>query len=82
MMSDFLTSDSNESVEFLTVAEAAALLRLSPRTLNQWRLQPGYGPPFVRVGAAIRYQRNQLSAWIELRTVSVEAPEKNPTMVA
>jgi excisionase family DNA binding protein len=56
--------------ELLTVAEAASLLKLSPRTLDKWRLQPGVGPAFVRVGSAIRYRGSDLKDWLNSRTVS------------
>ena len=47
--------------------EAAALLRISVRTLQAWRLKVA-GPAFVRVGRAIRYRRGDIKAWIKLNT--------------
>lgn len=47
--------------------DAAALLSISPRTLQAWRSQ-NEGPPFVRVGRAIRYCRSALRDWIKERT--------------
>lgn len=52
-------------MELLTTAEAAARCRLSPRTLEKYRLTPGQGPPFVRKGNAVRYRPDDLDAWIE-----------------
>ena len=49
--------------EVLTTAEAAAYLRCSPKTLNTWRSRGG-GPPFVKVGAAVRYRRSTLDQWL------------------
>jgi predicted DNA-binding transcriptional regulator AlpA len=46
---------------------AARLLALSSRTLQAWRTKRT-GPPFVRVGRAIRYRRGDLLAWIRRRT--------------
>ena len=47
---------------FFTTSEAAAFLTLSPRTLDRYR-ETGKGPPFFRMGAAIRYLRSDLMEW-------------------
>ena len=49
--------------------QAAALLSLSIRTLQSWRLRGG-GPKFVRAGRAIRYRRRDLMEWMDRRTVA------------
>ena len=49
--------------ELLTGREAAALLRLSERTLERHRTA-GTGPRFCALGRAIRYRRCDLHAWI------------------
>jgi predicted DNA-binding transcriptional regulator AlpA len=49
----------------LTGREAAALLRLSERTLERHRTA-GTGPSFSALGRAIRYRRRDLLDWIEL----------------
>lgn len=51
----------------LTEAQAAHLLCLKPRTLQMWRLR-GTGPACIRIGAAIRYRKLTLSAWLSART--------------
>jgi len=59
----------------LTTAQAAALLGLSPRTLEGLRLRGG-GPRYVRLSArAVRYRREDLAAWIDagVRTNTAEA---------
>lgn len=43
-------------------AEAAFLLGLSERTLEGLRLK-GLGPPFYKLGKAVRYTRAQLLSW-------------------
>ena len=48
----------------LTGREAAALLRLSERTLERHRTA-GTGPRFCALGRAIRYRRRDLADWIE-----------------
>ncbi len=48
----------------LKEAEAAAILKLKVTTLRRWRWA-GKGPRFVKVGAAVRYDSADLSAFIE-----------------
>ena len=48
--------------DFLTIAEAAALLRVHRRTLDNMRWK-GTGPIFRRHGGRIVYQRDELLAW-------------------
>lgn len=45
----------------------AELLCISVRTLQAWRLRRT-GPPFIRVGRAIRYQISALLLWIGTNT--------------
>ena len=45
--------------EYLTTAQAAALLGVSRKGLEQMRARGG-GPPFLRVGKAVRYPRATL----------------------
>jgi excisionase family DNA binding protein len=53
----------------LTVREAADVLRVSERTL--WSLTNAKELPSVRVGRSVRYDQNDLAAWIASRkTVS------------
>ena len=52
---------------FLNTREAANLLGLSPRTLEDLRLRGG-GPPFVRVTrAAVRYRPADLERFVNAR---------------
>ena len=48
--------------EFLTTDEAAALLRLSPRTLEKHRVLGG-GPRFRKFGARVVYAMADLRTW-------------------
>jgi len=52
--------------EFLTTDEAAALLRLSPRTLEKQRVLGG-GPRFRKFGARVVYAAVDLRAWADGR---------------
>jgi predicted DNA-binding transcriptional regulator AlpA len=54
--------------QLLTEVQVADLLRLSYRTLQTWRSDK-VGPPYVRVGRAIRYRRSDLIAWMVSNTV-------------
>ncbi len=54
--------------QLMTTAEAAALLRLSPRTLERFRVE-GTGPRFIKAGAGKRarvlYDPAELKAWLD-----------------
>ena len=54
---------------FLTTNEAAAFLRLSPRTLERHRLI-GSGAKFCRLGRKVVYRLSDLEAWASERTFS------------
>ena len=51
----------------LTPVQAADFLQIKPNTLAKWRVT-GEGPPFVRVGRAIRYSMRELMRFIERQT--------------
>lgn len=63
--------------ELLTELQAAIFLTLSSRTLQAWRLK-GVGPPYVRLGRAIRYRRSDLVAWLAKQTYAPAAPAATP----
>lgn len=48
--------------ELLTPIELAVRLRVSDYTLRNWRLR-GYGPPWAKIGKAIRYRLEDVRAW-------------------
>ena len=47
----------------LDEAQAARILRVSRRTLQNWR-QRGGGPPYVKLGTVVRYRLADLRAHI------------------
>lgn len=51
----------------------AARLGLSPRTLQQWR-RKGAGPPYLKIGMAVRYNPEAVDAWLAERIKSSTAP--------
>jgi excisionase family DNA binding protein len=53
---------TKQSVTFLTVKEAAALLRISAVTLGRWRME-GRGPKFRKFGRRVTYAADELLAW-------------------
>ncbi len=52
---------------FLTQPEAAAYLRLSPRTLERHRVA-GTGSVYVKLGRRVLYRRSDLDDWAASRT--------------
>ncbi|MCH8238996.1 MAG: helix-turn-helix domain-containing protein [Proteobacteria bacterium] len=48
----------------LTELEAAALLSVKPTTLRRWRWA-GHPPRFIKIGAAVRYDPEDLQNFIE-----------------
>jgi hypothetical protein len=63
--------------EWLTPAQAAALLGLSVTTLEIWRVK-GKGPEFCKLGRnVVRYKRMDITAYLERdRRSSTSAPVK------
>lgn len=51
----------------LTERDVAALFRLEVRTVAKWR-ERSDGPPFVKYGKSVRYQRRALRQWMERNT--------------
>lgn len=61
-----MTKPTNDD-ELVDTRQAAAILAISPTTLEIWRSrQARHQPEYVRVGPrSIRYSRAALAAWIE-----------------
>lgn len=47
----------------LNEKQAAELLSVTVRTMQSWRVTGG-GPPYVKLGRAVRYIKSDLEAWI------------------
>ncbi len=54
--------------QLLTTDQLAAELGVHPMTLAAWRMVDGQGPPFVKVGSAVRYRRSDVEAWLDAQT--------------
>jgi hypothetical protein len=48
----------------LTTRQAAHFLALEAQTLEVWRVK-GKGPSFVKIGSLVRYERQELQAFVE-----------------
>ncbi|MFL0560563.1 helix-turn-helix transcriptional regulator [Sphingomonas sp. 179-I 2A4 NHS] len=51
-----------------TDVTAGPMLGLSPATLRNMRVK-GDGPPFVKMGRAVRYREEDLRDWVAARVV-------------
>lgn len=58
---------TNTAPRYLTNDEAAAFLRLSPRTLEKQRVIGG-GPRFHKFGRRVMYALSDLEAWADARS--------------
>lgn len=54
--------------ELLDNKAAAALLDVSPGTLEVWRSTGRYNLPFLKIGRKVRYRRSDVEAWMQART--------------
>jgi predicted DNA-binding transcriptional regulator AlpA len=54
----------------MTRNEAAEALGLRPQTLAKWSCLKTCGPPFVKLGGAVRYRESDLQAWLDKQTVT------------
>lgn len=65
------TRTSTSSPKYLTTPEAAHYLRLSPRSLERYRVE-GNGPAYLKAGpgkrARVFYRPADLDEWLEART--------------
>ena len=58
-------SDLPTSTDLLITEEVASLLRTFPSTIRYWRYI-GYGPPGLKVGRRVVYQRRDVEAFLAL----------------
>lgn len=52
--------------EWITDLDLATWLGMSRETIQQWRSR-GEGPPYCKVGRAVRYRVVEVSAWLAAR---------------
>lgn len=63
-----VNSNIGEAEPLLMEVQAAKILNVSPRTLQNWRITRN-GPLYIRAGRAIRYRRCDVVAWIDANTI-------------
>lgn len=53
----------------MTVEQVSAYLGISVNTLNYWRKpEVDKGPPWIKEGRVLRYDRDDVDAWLKDRT--------------
>ena len=62
---------------YLTTPQLAERIGLSPITLEIWRSR-GSGPPYIRIGRAIRYDLREVERWLASRAVDPDKPAEQP----
>ena len=75
-MSD--NANGRTQVRYLTNAEAAAFLRLSPRTLEKQRVIGG-GPRFRKFGRRVLYAIDDLETWADARSFEMTSDPEYAT---
>lgn len=55
---------STLDITYMPCKQAAKYLALSDSTLNKWRVTGG-GPPFIKIGRAVRYKVADLDAFLD-----------------
>ena len=61
--------------EYLTTMEAAEALKMSASTLSKMRSRQE-GPPYSKLGATVRYRREDLDAWASTNLVTPDGKPK------
>lgn len=56
------------NTQLLTETDVAELMKISPRTLQHWRVAGG-GPAYMKFGHNVRYSRDTVEAWMRQRTL-------------
>jgi excisionase family DNA binding protein len=64
-----------QSGRLMTPSEVAEYLRISVKTLANWRSR-NTGPPFLRIGGRVRYRQHAMDEWIEPPSEQTDADQK------
>lgn len=71
----------NDFPPILTTEQAEKFTGLSRRTLEKRRITTSNDPPFLKIGRAVRYERDVLARWLESKrraSTSDPGPVKSP----
>lgn len=65
-----INATKHDDHALLPQKRVAAMLSVSPRALEAWRMRGG-GPPFIRISKrCVRYRRSDVDAWLAKREAS------------
>lgn len=67
---------SAEQSQYMTEDEVAAALEIRVSTLRKQRYSNPDHPPYLKVGASVRYLRKEFWAWVETHVVRPRGPEQ------
>lgn len=62
-----------ETVELVSSADAAAMLRIKKQTLAVWRCAKRQPLPYVKMGRRVFYKRRDLERFVERNTLTMGA---------
>ena len=54
-------------MRLISSKQAAAVLGISPGTLENWRVR-GYGPPYIKISNLVKYEEGAVYEWIGKQT--------------
>ena len=61
-----MTTDVSRSMEsLLNEHDVARITGMSLASVRRWRLLRRQGPAWIKIGAAVRYKPEDVSAWLE-----------------
>lgn len=63
-------------MELLTEKQVARLLRVSLASVRRWR-QRKTGPTYIKVGACVRYRREDVETWLRSRELRTGGTHEN-----
>jgi predicted DNA-binding transcriptional regulator AlpA len=57
--------------QFIDDCECASIGKFQVQTFRNWR-HKGIGPPYVKIGRSVRYDKAELIAWLESHKITPE----------
>ena len=62
---DLMVTNNSNSDASINEHEVARVTLMSVATVRRWRLTGKGGPPYLKIGAAVRYRREDVQAWLD-----------------